>query len=124
MNCPVVDWSWSVDVAKLTALTVPVKLHQPVFLPSIVGRYREIAGSGGDYCSRASRWSRRSSPESYFCALTFVGDVGTVASVPWQPDHQHGFPEIKSCMACHLGGALLSGEVVCMIDSSPPQTPY
>ena len=43
---------------------------------------------------------------------------------PEQLGHQQGFPDIKIWMACHFGGALLSGVVVCMIDSSAPQEPY
>jgi hypothetical protein len=31
---------------------------------------------------------------------------------------------MKSWIASHFGGALLTGVVVCMIDSSAPQEPY
>jgi hypothetical protein len=43
--------------------------------------------------------------------------------MPEQLSHQQGFPEIKVWMACHLGGAPLSGVVDCMIDSTAPQEP-
>jgi hypothetical protein len=59
----------------------------------------------------------------------FVEAAGTVIVCPApivleQLGHQQGFLEIKFWMACHFGGALLSGVVVCMIDSSAPHEPY
>src|ERR1700722_19655943 len=60
-------------------------------------------------------------------SLDAPGEIGVVCTapiVPEQPGHQHGLPEIKFWMACHFGGALPSGLVVCMIDSMAPQEPY
>jgi hypothetical protein len=60
------------------------------------------------------------------CTVNLAGaiGIGVATTVPAQPDHQQGFPEMKFWMACHLGGALLSGVVVCMTDSSAPHSPY
>ena len=52
------------------------------------------------------------------------GAAPAVPIVPLQPDHQQGFPEMKFCIACHLGGALLRGLTVSRTDSSAPHSPY
>src|ERR1700681_3433775 len=51
-----------------------------------------------------------------------VGVVGPI--VPVHPDHQQGVAEIKFCIACHLGGALLKGLIVSRNDSRAPHSPY
>ncbi len=51
------------------------------------------------------------------------GGIGTGPMLSVQPAHQHGLAMLKLVMACHLGGALLSGETVSMNDSRAPHSP-
>src|ERR1700692_1762482 len=77
---------------------------------------------------RGRVWTRRRAPGHKYGHLTDrIGAVGVapaVPIVPVQPDHQQGFPEMKFCIACHLGGALLRGFTVSRNDSSAPHSPY
>lgn len=60
--------------------------------------------------------------------VMLLGGLGTDGALPpmlpTHSGHQQDVLEMKFWMACHLGGALLSGFTVSMKETSAPHSPY